>query len=225
MREGLALDHVGSVGDGCVSAKGRGDKGRLSQLFFARSGFKRGVLVDLKAIGALRGQRDGDRDQFLVLLRYRAIGKSRLVEREEGLVRFGGKLARSRKLFQIVHVVHCLSPWPGRLEATSGHTAVDGEHGAGDPACIFAGKEQRGFGDIGGLTVAANRVEGVEARERLSDFIVAHEGVVDRGLNNSRGDRVDTDVFRSKLDCEVADQRGDAEQLRRLHAQLRKTLT
>src|SRR5262249_7543048 len=61
------------VGDRSAGPQGRGDHRRLRDLLAAGPGLLRVPRVDVEAVRALRGARDGQRDQLPILLRDRAV--------------------------------------------------------------------------------------------------------------------------------------------------------
>src|SRR6266404_9127971 len=86
----------------------------------------------------------------------------------------------------------------------AGHdAAVDWKNDASDEARLIRREEQQGLGDIGRLTVTAERVHRVEGRKYLGDLLGREEGVEHRRLNDRGCDRVHADLVGCQLDCEI----------------------
>ena len=104
------LHRVRAVRDRRASAKSRGDQHRLGDFLFRRSGFAGPSRVKLDAIRALRGERDGDRHQLLILRGDRAGSQGGFVERPERLHRLGGVGIEELDLGKMFHFVHGKPP-------------------------------------------------------------------------------------------------------------------
>src|SRR6266480_6877732 len=85
---------------------------------------------------------------------------------------------------------------PGLLVAPGHDAAVHVPDGAGDPAGRRGQQEGDGVGQVTGGADPAERVEAVEAVQRLLDLVLGDEGLVDRGGDDGWGDRVDPDLVR-----------------------------
>ncbi len=80
-----------------AGADGGGDHGGFGEFFGTRSCLRCGLRVDVEAVGALRGERHGERNQFAILARDLAVvAFAGMVEGEEGLGLCRGKACQMR---------------------------------------------------------------------------------------------------------------------------------
>lgn len=66
------------------------------------------IVVDIDAIRALGGKRDGDGNQLLVLYRNGSSGDSRLVEGKKGLHHFRREAVHFLQLGQVFFAIHII---------------------------------------------------------------------------------------------------------------------
>src|SRR5271163_2094706 len=79
------------------------------------------------------------------------------------------------------------------------HAAVDIQDVASNKARIVRRKVHDGSGDLGG---SADSLLGVQGREIVLHVFTSGEAVEHRGLDRSRGDRIDTDAGIAELQCD-----------------------
>src|SRR6185437_16635565 len=88
----------------------------------------------------------------------------------------------------------------GGVLVASGHdAAIDVPDGAGDPAGGRGEQEGDGIGQVAGGADPAERVEAIEAVQRLVQLVGRDEPLVDRGGHDGRSDRVNPDLVRGQF--------------------------
>lgn len=102
----LVCQRVRRVRNGCAGSQSGGDHCGFGDLSFRCTSVTGVAGVDLNAIGALRRERHGNGDQFLIFYRDRASGNGRFIKRPKGFGYLWGEFVQFFDPAQVFFVIH-----------------------------------------------------------------------------------------------------------------------